>query len=66
MKRILCFDLDNVICTTNKKKNYAKSKPKKNIIKFINNLYETNKYQIYSKFGCIEIITPMPKPKIKA
>ena len=46
MKRILCFDLDNVICTTNKKKNYAKSKPKKNIIKFINNLYETNKYQI--------------------
>ena len=27
---------------------------------------ETNKYQIYSKFGCIEIITPMPKPKIKA
>ena len=46
MKKILCFDLDNVICTTNKKKNYSKSKPKKKIIKFINALYETNKYQI--------------------
>ena len=27
---------------------------------------ETNKYQIYSKFGCIEVIVPPPKPKIKA
>ena len=27
---------------------------------------ETNKYQIYSKFGCMEIIVPPPKPKIKA
>ena len=27
---------------------------------------ETNKYQIYSKFGCMKIIVPPPKPKIKA
>tara|TARA_R100000231_G_scaffold16919_1_gene17553 strand:- start:243 stop:479 length:237 start_codon:yes stop_codon:yes gene_type:complete len=27
---------------------------------------ETNLYQIYSKFGCKEVITPPPKPKIKA
>ena len=27
---------------------------------------ETNKYQIYSKFGCMEDIVPPPKPKIKA
>ena len=46
MKKILCFDLDNVICTTNKLKEYHKSKPKKKIIKFINNLYETNNYKI--------------------
>ena len=29
MKRILCFDLDNVICTTNKKKKLCKIKTKK-------------------------------------
>ncbi len=38
-KKILCFDLDNVICTT-KGVNYKSSKPKKKIIKFINNLYD--------------------------
>ena len=27
---------------------------------------ETNKYQIFSKFGCMEVIVPPPKPKIKA
>ena len=27
---------------------------------------ETNKQEIYSKFGCIEVIVPPPKPKIKA
>ena len=38
MKKIkLCFDLDGVICTT-VKKNYRKSKPKKKIIKLINEL----------------------------
>ena len=38
MNKIICFDLDNVICTT-KKNDYFRSKPKKNIIKFINKLY---------------------------
>ena len=38
-KKIICFDIDNVICTTFRK-NYAKSKPKKNVIKIINKLYE--------------------------
>ena len=27
---------------------------------------ETNKYQIYAKFACMEVIVPPPKPKIKA
>ena len=27
---------------------------------------EINNYQIYSKFDCQEVITPLPKPKIKA
>tara|TARA_R100000664_G_C2745437_1_gene133273 strand:- start:495 stop:731 length:237 start_codon:yes stop_codon:yes gene_type:complete len=27
---------------------------------------EINNYQIYSKFDCQEVITPPPKPKIKA
>lgn len=44
--KILCFDMDGVICTTLKNKNYKKSKPKKKIISFINQLYETNKYKI--------------------
>jgi hypothetical protein len=26
---------------------------------------ETNQFQIYSKFGCIEVIVPPPKPKVK-
>lgn len=38
-KKIICFDLDNVICTT-KKNYYKKSKPKKNVIKLINNLHK--------------------------
>jgi len=37
--KIFCFDLDNTICNT-EKSNYSKSKPKKNVIKLINNLYE--------------------------
>ncbi len=45
-KKTLCFDLDNVICTTDLKKNYKKSKPKKNIINFINKLFHTNMYEI--------------------
>ena len=26
---------------------------------------ETNQFQIYSKFGCIEVIVPPPQPKVK-
>ena len=43
-KKIICFDIDGVICTTNKSE-YHKSKPKKKIIKFINSLFE-NGYEI--------------------
>ncbi len=39
MKKIFCFDLDNTICDT-KKNNYKKAKPKKNVIKIINKLYD--------------------------
>ena len=38
-KKILCFDLDNMICTT-KGQNYSRSKPKKKVIELINSLYE--------------------------
>ena len=38
-KKTLCFDLDNVICNT-KKSNYARSTPKKKVIKLINNLHD--------------------------
>ena len=39
MKKILCFDLDGVICTTIKGQ-YKKSTPKKKNIMLINELYE--------------------------
>jgi len=42
-KKIICFDLDNVICTTKENK-YSQSKPKKKIIKLINYLYSSNFY----------------------
>ena len=38
-KTVFYFDLDNTLCTT-KKNNYLKSKPKKNIINFVNRLYK--------------------------
>jgi len=41
-KRIICFDLDNVICFTNKKKIYKKSKPNSQAIKLINYLFKNN------------------------
>lgn len=37
--KIICFDLDNVICKTNDTKNYKKSQPIKKNIKVINLLY---------------------------
>ena len=39
MSKILCFDIDNVICKT-KKNNYKNSKPNKRAIKKINQLYD--------------------------
>ena len=37
--KTICFDIDNVICKTNSSHDYKKSKPKKKIIKFINELF---------------------------
>ena len=42
-----CFDLDGVICFT-KNNNYKQSKPKKDVIKIINQLYENNFILIYT------------------
>ena len=42
-KKILCFDLDNVICTT-RGLDYHKSKPKEKIVNLINELYEDGYY----------------------
>lgn len=38
--KTICFDIDNVICLTNKKNNYAKSLPIKNNINVINRAYD--------------------------
>ena len=38
-KKIICFDLDNVICKT-KKNFYKKSKPNSEVINYINYLYK--------------------------
>mgnify|MGYP003991806629 FL=1 len=37
-KKIICFDLDNTLCRT-EKNYYRKSKPIKKKISFVNNLY---------------------------
>ena len=42
-KKILCFDIDNVICKTSKS-NYSSAKPKKDVIKLINKLHERGYY----------------------
>ena len=39
MIRIICFDIDDTICTTSKKK-YFSAKPKVKVIKKINELYD--------------------------
>ena len=39
-KKTIFFDLDNVICSTNKNRNYSKSRPKIRAIKTVNELYE--------------------------
>jgi len=38
--RTICFDIDNVICITDDKKNYSKSIPIKKNIEIINKLYD--------------------------
>jgi hydroxymethylpyrimidine pyrophosphatase-like HAD family hydrolase len=39
-KKRICFDIDNVICSTNKKKDYAKSKPIIKNIQAVNKIYK--------------------------
>lgn len=41
--KIICFDLDNTLCTT-ESNFYNKSKPKKNNIKIVNELYDNGYY----------------------
>ena len=43
MKKTICFDLDNVICRTTNN-DYKNSKPKKELIKKINSLYENGHF----------------------
>ncbi len=42
-KKIICFDIDNVICKTIGK-DYSRSKPKKDVIQLINKLHEKGYY----------------------
>ena len=42
-KKIICFDLDGVICKTSSNR-YHKSKPNLNAIKKVNELYEKGNY----------------------
>ena len=37
--KTICFDIDEVICKTDSKRDYSKSKPIKKNINVINNLY---------------------------
>ena len=46
-KKIICFDLDNVICRT-EGNNYLKAKPNKKVISFINQLYDKYKIIIFT------------------
>ena len=50
--KIICFDIDNVICKTNNTKNYSKSVPIKKNIKVINEAYN-NGFNIilYTRYG---------------
>ena len=43
LKKVICFDIDNTICTTNRN-NYLDAKPKYAVIKKINELYENGYY----------------------
>ena len=46
-KKIFCFDLDGVICRTNKK-HYLKAKPNKKIIQIVNKLHKKNRIIIFT------------------
>ena len=51
-KKTIFFDLDNVICSTNKLKEYRKSKPKIAAIKTVNELYKRgHTIKIYTARG---------------
>ena len=51
-KKTIFFDLDNVICSTNKLKEYRKSKPKITAIKTVNELYKRgHTIKIYTARG---------------
>jgi capsule biosynthesis phosphatase len=51
-KKIICFDLDNVICFTNKKKEYHLSRPNDKAINEINKVYNKGFHvKIYTARG---------------
>ncbi len=66
-KKILCFDLDNVICITDKSHNYSKSKPNLKVIKFINSLFLKKNYiiKIYTARGMGKFDGNLKKVKTK-
>jgi capsule biosynthesis phosphatase len=49
---IICFDIDNTICHTNKAKEYKKSKKNNEAIRVVNNLYKKGYYiKLYTSRG---------------
>lgn len=47
IKKIICFDIDGVICET-KHGNYKKSKPIKEAISIVNKLYKNNRIILFT------------------
>jgi len=51
-KFIICFDIDNTICFTNKTKEYQKSRKNTKAIKVVNDLYDNGYYiKLYTSRG---------------
>ncbi len=51
-KFIICFDIDNTICFTNKAKEYGKSRKNVKAIKVVNDLYDNGYYiKLYTARG---------------
>jgi hypothetical protein len=51
-KFIICFDIDNTICFTNKLKEYQKSKKNTAAVKIVNDLYDSGYYiKLYTARG---------------